>query len=103
MATLTTQSIGAASAQLLNQAPAAVQRLTEAAQAAGVNQTQNLARAQNSAVSAQKDQDRSVQLQKRAEGSFSGQRDDSENKQDSGESTEARTPPSSSGRLNRTA
>lgn len=104
MATLTTQSIGAASGQLLNPSTAALQRLNEAAQAAGVDQTQNLKRARDSAVAAQRDQDRSVQLQKRTEGSFSGQREESEGEsQKEGENTEVRTPSTSSGRLNRTA
>lgn len=102
MATLTTQSIGAASGQLLNQTGAANQRLVEAAQAAGVNQTQNLARAQSSAVTAQEDRDRSVQLKKRSEGGFAGNNDEKENEKEP-EDSSVRTPHTSSGRLNQTA
>jgi hypothetical protein len=105
MPTLTTQSIGAASGQIFTPAGAANQRMSEAAQAAGVNQAQNLDRARRSAITAQEDRERSVQLEKRAEGTFSGQ-DGREEKEGEGQrepDTDIKSPQTSSGRLNRTA
>ncbi len=82
MPTLVTQSIGVVGAQISgHQHGAAQARATEASNQAGVQRAQNEARAINSATKVQTDAQRSIQQEKRAEGTFAETSDDGESEQ----------------------
>ena len=74
MAPVPTQSLGVIGAQVLGTAyPAQQVRFTEAAQTAGVQTSQNQARAQSSATQASDDKNRAVSEERRTEGIFADQ------------------------------
>lgn len=74
MAPIPTQSIGVVGAQVVGTAyPAQQIRSSEAAQTAGIQTSQNQARAQSSATQATADKDRAVGEEKRTEGIFADQ------------------------------
>ncbi len=74
MAPTSTQSIAVLGAQVIAAGfPAQQTRSTEAAQAAGVQNSQNQARAQASATQTRDDKTRAIQSEKRTEGIFADQ------------------------------
>jgi len=74
MAPIPTQSIAVIGAQVIGPAyPAQAVRSAEASQTAGIQTSQNQARAQSSATQAQNDKTRAVGEQKRTEGIFADQ------------------------------
>lgn len=82
MPSLTTQSIGIVGAPLANSSHAAqVSRASQAGVQAGVQQNQNAVRAINSATSAQRAAQRSIQDEARAEGVFEEGSEDSPNRE----------------------
>lgn len=83
MPTLTTQSIGVVGSHITaNQYPAAKARETEASTQSGVQRAQNQARAVSSATKVQGDKARSIQEEKRAEGTFADHEEESERQSD---------------------
>jgi hypothetical protein len=74
MAPIPTQSIAVIGAQVIGPAyPAQAVRSTEASLAAGIQTSQNQARAQSSATQAKSDKNRAVSEEKRTEGVFADQ------------------------------
>jgi hypothetical protein len=92
MPSLTTQSIGISVAPIAGSHPAAQIRAREAATQAGVQRAQNQARASSSATQALSDSQRSVQEEKRAEGTFA----DGEEREESQQPPDALRKPGSS-------
>lgn len=82
MPTLVTQSIGVVGAQISGQQHSVAQvRAAEASTQAGVQRAQNEARALSSATKVQADSQRSIQQEKRAEGTFAENSGDGESEQ----------------------
>jgi hypothetical protein len=103
MTTLTLQSISAAGSQqpqVLNQGTQV--RVVEAAAAAGVSQAQNQRRAQAASTEFQKNEERTIQMKKRAEGNSAGREPEDETKKDE-ETEQSIAQDPSRGRLHRTA